>query len=549
MIPPDAGAWLAEAVRQHGAGELEAAAASYRQALALRPDIPAALNNLGMALRGLGRLDEAMACYRRALALAPDFPEAHNNLGLLHRDRGALDEAAASHRLAVAAAPRFAQAHNNLGVALREQGLLEEARAACAQAIALKPDYWEAHSNLGNVLQDQSRLEAAVSSYGKALRLAPDAADLHSNMGGALTALGRPEDAIASYRRALALRPGFPEARNSLGTALRDAGRPEEALACFRQAVALRPDYPMAHANLAMALLARGDFAAGWQEYEWRWHLHATARPRSFPTPQWRGEPAANRRLLLHSEQGLGDTLQFCRYAPLAATRGFRVSLHVQHSLVRLLRSLPGVEQVAGTNDPAPEHDLHCPLLSLPLAFGTTPATIPASPAYLRADPAQQVAWQARLAGVDGLRVGLAWAGNPRLTADRRRSIPPEQLAPLAGVPGLRLFSVQKAGPAPPASLPLTDCMAEMTDFADTAALVANLDLVVSVDTAVAHLAAALGRPAWLLDRFDSCWRWPAGQQGSAWYPTLKIHRQPRPGEWGAVVARVAQDLRAISSA
>ena len=515
MASPDVGAWLAEAVRQQGAGELEAAAASYRQVLALRPDIPAALNNLGMALHGLGRLNEAADCYRRA----------------------------------VTGAPGFAQAHNNLGVALRDQGLLEEARASSAQAIALKPDYWEAHSNLGNVLQDQGRLDAAVASYGKALRLAPDAADLHNNMGGALTALGRPEEAAVSYRRALALRPGFPEAHNSLGTALRDAGCLEEALACFRRAVALRPDYPMAHANLAMALLARGDFAAGWPEYEWRWHLHAAARPRSFAAPQWRGEPAEGRRLLLHSEQGLGDTLQFCRYAPLAAALGFRVSLHVQHSLARLLRSLPGVEQVAGTNDPVPEHDLHCPLLSLPLAFGTAPDTIPASPAYLRADPAQQAAWQARLAGVDGLRVGVAWAGNPRLTADRRRSIPPEQLAPLAGLRGLRLFSLQKGGPAPPASLKLVDVMAEMADFADTAALVANLDLVLSADTAVAHLAAALGRPVWLLDRFDSCWRWPAGQQGSAWYPTLKVHRQPRLGDWGAVVARVAQDLRAVSSA
>ena len=495
MPPPDAGAWLAEAARQQGAGELAAAAAH---------------NDLGLALHGQGRPDQAADCYRRA----------------------------------VAASPGFAQAHNNLGVALREQGLLDEARVACAQAIALKPDYWEAHSNLGNVLQDQARPDAAAASYGQALRLAPDAADLHNNMGAALTALGRPEQAIASHERALALRPGFPEAHNSLGTALRDAGRPDEALASFRRAVALRPDYPMAHTNLAMALLGRGEFAAGWREYEWRWHLPATVRPRRFPTPQWRGEPAEGRRLLLHSEQGLGDTLQFCRYAPLAAALGFRVSLHVQPSLVRLLRSLQGVEHVAGTSEPAPEHDLHCPMLSLPLAFGTTPATIPAAPAYLRADPAQQAAWRARLAGTDGLRVGLAWAGNPRLTADRRRSIPPEQLMPLAGARGLRLFSVQKGGPAPPASLPLIDFMAGMADFADTAALVANLDLVVSADTAVAHLAAALGRPVWLLDRFDPCWRWPAGQRGSAWYPTLKIHRQPRLGDWASVVAEIVRDLQ-----
>jgi len=306
-----------------------------------------------------------------------------------------------------------------------------------------------------------------------------------------------------------------------------------------------------------MALLAQGDLATGWEEYEWRWKTpHFVAACRNFSQPQWRGESAAGRTLLIHAEQGYGDTLQFCRYAPMAAARGLRVILEVPQPLVRLLRSLPGVDQVVARGEDLPAFDLHCPMLSMPLAFGTTLATIPSAPFYLQADAGQVAAWRTRLDAMEDQnpRIGLVWAGNPRRHApelaaiDRRRSLPLEQLAPLLDLSGLHFFSLHKDGPAPE-GVKATDFMHEMKDFADTTALIANLDLVISVDSAVAHLAAALGKQVWLLDRFDPCWRWLRGRRDSPWYPTVLLYRQTHPGDWAPVLAEVAANLRGLVAA
>jgi hypothetical protein len=332
-------------------------------------------------------------------------------------------------------------------------------------------------------------------------------------------------------------------------------GRLDEAAASGRVAVRLGPDSPDGHFNLSLALLALGDLAQGWEEYEWRWKTRLMQGRRHFPQPQWRGEAAGGRTLLVQAEQGFGDTIQFCRYATLAAARGLRVILEAQKPLVRLLRCLPGVDLVVEQGDGPPPFDLQCPMLSMPLAFGTTVGTIPSAASYLEADAALAAAWRARLSAVAGhdLRIGLVWAGNPgselpsMAARDRRRSVAPDLLAPLFGLPGLRFFSLQKDGPAAPGGFPLTDFMGGMGDFADTAALVAGLDLVISVDTAVAHLAAALGKPVWLLDRFDHCWRWLAGRRDSPWYPSLRVYRQPRPGDWAPVIAEVVRDLRSLA--
>ncbi len=393
-------------------------------------------------------------------------------------------------------------------------------------------------------------MDEAVARYRRALALRPDYPEAHNDLGSALAQQGRLDEAVAHYGRALALRPDYPEAHSNLGSALADQGRLDEAVAHFRRALALKPDYPEAHSNLAMVLLAQGDMDAGWAEYEWRWKMpHAVKAARSFAQPRWRGEAAEGRTLLIHAEQGLGDTVQFCRYAPLAANRGLRVILEVQEPLVRLLRGLPGVDRVVGQGEALPPFDLHCPMLSLPLALATATESIPSAASYLHADPAQVAAWRTRLAamGSGRLRIGLAWAGNPDLPADHRRSLAPDRLAPLFDLSGLHVFSLQKDGPAAPEAFPLTDLMGEVGDFADTAALVANLDLVISVDTAVAHMAAALGKPVWLLNRFDSCWRWQAGRRDSPWYPTLRLYRQPRPGDWAPVLAEVARDLRVLT--
>ena len=371
------------------------------------------------------------------------------------------------------------------------------------------------------------------------------AAEAHCHAAFRHQQAGRMAAAAACYRQAIAALPEMPEPHNNLATALCELGRPGDAIPHLRRATALRPDYVAAHFNLGMALLTHGEFAEGWREYEWRWRMpnYAAARA-ALTTPQWRGEAGERRRLLVHAEQGAGDTLQFCRLAPLAARHGLRVHMAVPRPLVRLLQALPGVAGVTAQEDAPPPYDLHCPMLSLPWALGITEATIPDAPAYLRADPDDAARWRGRLEQVgDGLRVGIAWAGSPLSAADGRRSIAPDKLAPLAGLRTVRLISLQKGVPPAPAALGVIDPTAELRDFADTAALVANLDLVVCVDTAVAHLAAAMGKPVWLLDRYDHCWRWLAGRRDSPWYPSLRIYRQKRPGDWDAVLAEVARDL------
>ncbi len=535
------------------AGRLAAAAASLRRALDLDPGHAVACNNLGNVLRQQGRIDAAAECYRRAILLRPDFAEPQCSLGTLLHHQGDLDEAAACLGRAIALRPDLVEAHTGLGNVLRDLGRLEESEACLRRAVGLRPDFAEAHTGLGNVLRAQGRMAEAVACHTRAVALRPDAPEAHNCLGVALQGERRLDAAVASYGPALALDPDYAQAEANLGVARQEQGDPEAAIRCHRRALALKPDDAETHNNLACALLLNGELEEGWQHYEWRWQTAQMRRTRrGFAQPQWRGEPADGRILLVHAEQGLGDSLQFCRYAPLAAARGWRVVVEVQPPLVRLLRSLPGIDRVVGRGDPLPDFDFHCPMLSLPLAVNTSLATIPAAESTLQADPAAVAAWRDRLGEASGelARIGLAWAGNPRrdsplkTAVDRRRSVAPETLAPLLEVPGLRFFSLQKDGPPPPAGLPLTDVMAGMADFADTAALVANLDLVITVDTAVAHLAASLGKPVWLLNRFDSCWRWLLHRPDSPWYPSLRLFRQPSPGDWGAVVEAVKAELR-----
>ena len=431
--------------------------------------------------------------------------------------------------------------------ALFKAGRLAEAEALCRQVLAADPRHAEALLLLGMVARACGHQEDGITIIRHALALNPASAKAQNGLGIALHESGALDDAILQYRRALDLAPDYPEAKSNLGAALQERGDFDEAIRCLTEAVALKPDSAEAHTNLATTLLAAGDFAAGWAEYEWRWGTPSMVKGRrDFTQPQWRGEPASGRTLLIHAEQGLGDSLQFCRYAPLAAERGVRVILEVQAPLVRLLGQLPGIERVIARGDPLPPFDLHCPLLSLPLAFATRLESIPAAPSYLAADPAP-------LAGANP-KIGLTWAGNPRLHSaalaaiDRRRSIAPELLAPLVAQPGWDFVSLQKGGPAAPAEFRLIDVMAEMTDFADTAALIAGLDLVISVDTAIVHLAAALGKPVWVLNRFDSCWRWLRHRADSPWYPSLRLFTQPKPGDWASVIDAVRTELSHSSS-
>ncbi len=447
-----------------------------------------------------------------------------------------------------------------LGAAVQhhQAGRLAEAERLLRQVLAVNPGHPDSLHLLGAIAYRTGRQDLAVVLIRKAVAINPGDASVHSSLGNLLLQQGRLDEAVACYRKAVGLRPDFSEALNNLGNALRAQKRLDEAIASYRRALDLRPDDPEVHYNLGMALLASGDLPAGWEEHEWRWKTPQLSNARrDFPQPQWRGEAADGRTLLVHAEQGFGDTLQFCRYAPLAAARGLRVILEAPKPLVRLLRSLTGVDRIVTQGEALPPFDLHCPMLSMPLALGTTLATVPGDVPYLHADAAQVAGWRTRLAALEsrGPRIGLAWAGNPRsqllaaAAIGRWRSIAPQRLAPLFELPGLRYFSLQKDGPAAPAHLPMTDFMGEMEDFADTAALVANLDLIVSIDTSVVHLAAALGKPVWLLDRFDPCWRWLVGRRDSPWYPRLRLYRQPQPGDWDVVLAEIARDLRGLAVA
>ena len=430
-------------------------------------------------------------------------------------------------------------------------GHLAEAERLLRQLLSLTPRHAEALHLLGVIAYQTERRDLALDLIDKALAVNPKDPSIHSSRGNLLRQQGQLEEATGSYREALALMPDFAEAQNNLGNVLRALGRLDEAEVCYRRAIALRPDDAEARYHLAMLLLARGDFPAGWAMHEVRWQTPAL-RParRDLPQQQWRGEPSSGKTLLIHAEQGFGDTLQFCRYVTLAAQRGLDVILQVQEPLVRLLGSLPGPTMAVPLGAALPAFDLHCPMMSLPLALGTTLETIPAAIPYLRPDQAKAASWRSHLCETPGLCVGVVWAGNPRAhniaaaATDRRRSIAPTMLEPLAAVPGVRLISLQKNGPPPPASLALVEVMAEMADFADTAALVDALDLVVSVDTSVAHLAGALGKPVWLMDRFDPCWRWMLNRRDSPWYPTMRLYRQPAPNDWQSVVAEIARDLQ-----
>ena len=441
-------------------------------------------------------------------------------------------------------------------VQLYQAGRLDEAEQLFRQVLTISPRHADSLHLLGALAYQTGRHDLAVELIGKAISINSTEASMHSNLGNMHTHLGRLDEAVACYRRAIDLRPNFSEALNNLGNALKARKQFDEAIARYRAAIEIRPDDPELHYNLGMALLASGDLAAGWPEHEWRWKTRQL-RPgrRDFTHPQWRGEPAAGRTLLIHAEQGYGDTIQFCRYARLAAASGLRVILEAPAPLVRLLQGLPGIDQVVAHGDPLPTFDLHCPMLSLPPALEPTLATIPGDVPYLRADPIQVEAWRTRFAalGEQGPRIGLVWNGNPRVALlsaaalGRWRSFSPDRLAPLFEQPGRHFVSLQKDGPAAPAQFPLTDFVTEMEDFADTAALIANLDLIISIDTSVAHLAAALGKPVWLLACFDPCWRWLAGRRDSPWYPGMRLYRQPRPGDWDAVLVEVARDLRGFA--
>ncbi|MGH7102672.1 MAG: tetratricopeptide repeat protein [Acetobacteraceae bacterium] len=600
---------LQTALCRHREGDFSGAEELYRTVLRRSPDNADALHLLGLIAHRRGRHQEALRAIGEAVALRPKVALYRANLARAEAAAGSLEKAERSVRAAIALAAGNAELHYDLGVVLMRLGRYAEAESCLRDTIALDPTHARAHNNLASVVEILGDLEGAELHFHEAIGLEPELAEAHANLGALLSRLGRPVEAEASLRQALTLAPDFPEALNTLGTVLtarrdragaeasfrraitldplypaarnnlavllneqgrfalalaeasevlqrkpRDTaaetncgnalvalGRSSEAEGHYRRALQIAPDEAETHYNLGLALLLDGRFRAGWAEYEWR-SLRRGARTRLLPAPLWSGEPLGRRVLLVHAEQGFGDTIQFCRFIPLLD--GDRVALEVPRPLVRLVATLPGIESVIASGDPLPPFDVHCPMLSLPHRIGTTLETIPRSVPYLIAAPGSVAIWHGRLGGARGLKVGLAWAGNPDYPADRRRSIEPTLLRALLETPGATFISLQPG--APPAGMPILTFPDEIRDFADTAALVAALDLVISVDTAAVHLAGALGKPVWLLNRFDTCWRWLRERTDSPWYPTLRQFRQSQPGDWPGVMAAVEAALARV---
>lgn len=525
-------------------GQNGPAAALIEQAITLNDTVPAYHCNLGNALRALDQLEDALTAYEDTLRLAPEHVLAQSNRGNVLLDLGRAAEALTAYETALQIRPEYAEGHSNRSRALMALGRPDEAAAACEAALRLRPSLVEAYISLGGARRQLGQTQAAVDAFDAALCLQPDSARLHCDRGAALAALGRTDEALRAFDTALSLQPDCAEAFCNRGFALMDVGRTEEAITAYTAALTLRPDLAEAYFNRGMARLVCGDFRAGWQDYEWRWRCPGwpggTARHQHLPRWQGEGTPSGQ-TLLLWAEQGLGDTLQFARYLPQVVALGWSVVLEVQPGLETVLAPLAGpAVRIIPRDAPRPAGvapGAQCPLLSLPLVLKTTLDTIPA-PAPLSADPGRSEALRARLPQ-QGLRIGIVWQGNPNHHNDRNRSVPLSRFAPLAALPDVHLISLQKGpgceqlGDAPVVQSPGPEY--DGGDFAETAATVAALDLVITVDTAIAHLAGSLGVPVWVLLPAIPDWRWLTDRDDSPWYPSLRLFRQPQPGDWDSV--------------
>lgn len=542
------------ALAQHQQGNLAAAQMLYDDILRADPKHSDALHLSGVLAANRRNAHKAVELIGEALKIDPANAPAHFNLATALQDLRRWESALASYDRAIGLDARFAAAFSNRGLVLKELGRSDAALASYDRAIAIQPFFPAAHFNRGSLLHDLKQSQAALASFDQAIAQQPHYAEAWLNRGNALRELGQFSAALQSYDRALALNADYALAHLNRGNALSELRQLPGALASYDRAIQLDPGMAEAHFNRSIAWLTCGDFTRGWRDYEWRWKNPNCANLTdhgNFRQPLWLGTtPVAGKTVLLHSEQGLGDTIQFCRYARLVEGLGARVILQVQTSLVGLLSGLEGVSRVRSGSDVPVEFDVHCPLMSLPLAFGTTLETIPAGGAYLRGDPGRVAHYQAKLGPRTAFRVGIAWCGSVENTNDRHRSIALAEL--IAGLPeGVQYVSLHKDlrdsdRQTLKANPDIKHLATEHDDFSDAAALSECLDLIVSVDTSLAHLGGALGKKTWVLLSANSDWRWLVERTDSPWYPAVRLYRQTRLRQWGDVLARVSEDLRSM---
>jgi Tfp pilus assembly protein PilF len=563
----------------------------------------------GVALAEAGRVEEAMAHWRNVLARDPRDARAHHNLGVALAQQGQPDSAAESLQHAIAHHPRYAEAHFNLGNILLQQRKRDEALAAFRKAIEIKPDYFDAYVNLGSTLTENGKSRESVIFLQHAIRLRPQSPEAHNNLGLAFADQGRWPEAEAAFQEALRLKPEYAEAHNNLASAYNEQGKTVEAEAAYQIALWLQPDAVSTHWNRALAWLQAGDYERGWPEYEWRWKRKQTP-PRRFPQPTWDGSPLEGRTILLHTEQGLGDMLQFVRFAAVVKARGGTVIVQCPGFLIPLFQRTPGVDRLVDEDSPLPAFDVYAPFMSLPGLTGTTLATVPATVPYLFVDPERAALWKVKLQGLPGFKIGIAWQGNPHHAWDHHRSFPLELFAPIAAqnppIPGGArrgspdpvetpsgarrgspdpvetpsgarrgspdpVETPDRRSPAPPSAAqpihlislqkgPGSEQLTKLNGlfavhdlgagleahpeaYLDTAALMLNLDLVISADTATAHLAGGLGVKTWIALSAKCDWRWLFRREDSPWYPSLRLFRQQTLDDWPEVFARMADAL------
>ena len=537
------------ALSLHQSGKLQEADDLYQRLLQQFPGNPFVLSGIGIIALQRGNLQEGIEKLTRSLEIENAQPMAHQNLGLALRSLDRLEEALACFDRAIAVDPDYADAYDFRGMVLQDLGRMEEALASHERAIALAPGNESAYNNRGVALLDLDRLSEALASFDEAIHLNPQLADAHCNRGNVLRMLGRLDESLTSCDQALALRPDYVRAHINRGTALQELMRLEEAQSSYDAALALEPDNGLAHWNVALLKLLSGDFEDGWRDYEWRWKKDRKTRARTYGQPLWLGDlPLAGKTLLIYHEQGLGDVIQFCRYVSRLNALGAQVILEVHHSLVALMSTLKGEVTTVATVGKRSAFNLQCPIMSLPFACRTTLDSIPATVPYLYSDTEKQRAWREKLGTGTKPRVGLVWSGSAAHANDRNRSIPLQLLEPLLRLPvefhalqqEIRLDDAARLAYLPQLHLHQN----ELRDFSDTASLVSEMDLVISVDTSVAHLAGALGKPLWLLLPFFPDYRWMLDRTDTPWYPTATLYRQPAIGDWQSVIDNLVAQLR-----
>jgi tetratricopeptide (TPR) repeat protein len=539
--PSEASAYfnLANVLREER--NFDEAVSNYQKALLINPELNDAYYNLGIIFEKKEQIADAIACYEKAIRIDPYDADAYNNLGIVLQKAGRLDDAVTNYQTAVQMKPDNARTYYNLGSVFYQKKQFDEAIRDFQKALQLNPEFADAYGGLGNSLKEKGLLDEAVHFYQKAIRADPNRAETYYNLGIALKEKGSFGEAIRAYQKAVQLKPDSIDAYNNLGIALQDNRQIEEAIVSYKKALNIDQDDAVTHWNLSHALLLSGNFKDGWKEYEWRLKVKDFYRT-DFHRPLWDGSDISGRTILLQAEQGFGDTMQFIRYAPLVAQSGIKVIVGCPKELTSLLQNVEGVEQTISYGERLPEFDFYCPVPSLPFIFGTTSESIPVKIPYINTDSLLVQLWMNKLKDDHSVKIGLVWAGR------EQRTFSLDLFSPLSLMKGVSFYSLQKGKAAKQVEtssgdVQIVDYTGELNDFSDTAAFIVNLDLIITVDTAVAHLSGALGKPVWTLLPAVPDWRWMLDRKDSPWYPTMRLFRQSLSGDWETLVQIVAEEL------